>query len=46
MTEAPEENAGKEKLPFMPGMAEQAGEKGLGMAFSDVLQKAGFSEER
>lgn len=45
MTEAPEENAGKEKLPFMPGMAEQAGEKGLGMAFSDVLQKAGFSEE-
>lgn len=45
MTEAPEENAGKEKLPFMPGMAEQAGEKGLGTAFSDVLQKAGFSEE-
>lgn len=45
MTEAPEENAGKEKLPFMPGMAEQAGEKGLGMALSDVLQKAGFSEE-
>lgn len=45
MTEVPEENAGKEKLPFMPGMAEQAGEKGLGMAFSDVLQKAGFSEE-
>ena len=45
MTEAPEENAGKEKLPFMPGMAEQAGEKGLGMAFSDVLQKDGFSEE-
>lgn len=45
MTEAPEENAVKEKLPFMPGMAEQAGEKGLGMAFSDVLQKAGFSEE-
>lgn len=45
MTEAPEENAGKEKLPFMPGMAEQAGEKGLGMALSDVLQKARFSEE-
>lgn len=45
MTEAPEENAGKEKIPFMPGMAEQAGEKGLGMALSDVLQKAGFSEE-
>ena len=45
MTEAPEENAGKEKLLFMPGMAEQAGEKGLGMALSDVLQKAGFSEE-
>lgn len=45
MTEAPEENAGKEKLPFMPGMAEQAGEKDLGMALSDVLQKAGFSEE-
>ena len=45
MTEAPEENAGKEKLPFMPGMAEQAGEKGLGMALSDALQKAGFSEE-
>lgn len=45
MTEAPEENAGEEKLPFMPGMAEQAGEKGLGMALSDVLQKAGFSEE-
>lgn len=45
MTEAPEENAGKEKLPFMPGMVEQAGEKGLGMALSDVLQKAGFSEE-
>ena len=45
MTEAPEENAGKEKLPFMPGMAEQAGEKGLGMALSDVLQKAGFPEE-
>lgn len=45
MTEAPEENAGKEKLPFMPGMAEQAGEKGLEMALSDVLQKAGFSEE-
>lgn len=45
MTEAPEENAGKEKLTFMPGMAEQAGEKGLGMALSDVLQKAGFSEE-
>ena len=45
MTEAPEENAGKEKLPFMPGMAEQAGEKGLGMALSDVLQKAGVSEE-
>lgn len=45
MTEAPEENAGKEKLSFMPGMAEQAGEKGLGMALSDVLQKAGFSEE-
>lgn len=45
MTEAPEENAGKEKLPFMPGMAEQAGKKGLGMALSDVLQKAGFSEE-
>lgn len=45
MTEDPEENAGKEKLPFMPGMAEQAGEKGLGMALSDVLQKAGFSEE-
>lgn len=45
MTEAPEEDAGKEKLPFMPGMAEQAGEKGLGMALSDVLQKAGFSEE-
>ena len=45
MTEAPEENAGKEKLPFMPGMAEQAGEKGLGMALSDTLQKAGFSEE-
>lgn len=45
MTEAPEENAGKEKLPFMPGKAEQAGEKGLGMALSDVLQKAGFSEE-
>lgn len=45
MTEAPEENAGKEKLPFMPRMAEQAGEKGLGMALSDVLQKAGFSEE-
>lgn len=45
MTEAPEENAGKEKLPFMSGMAEQAGEKGLGMALSDVLQKAGFSEE-
>lgn len=45
MTEAPEENAGKEKLPFMPGMAEQAGEKGLGMTLSDVLQKAGFSEE-
>lgn len=45
MTEAPEENAGKEKLPFMPGMAEHAGEKGLGMALSDVLQKAGFSEE-
>ena len=45
MTEAPEENAGKEKLPFMPGMAEQTGEKGLGMALSDVLQKAGFSEE-
>jgi flagellar hook-length control protein fliK len=45
MTEAPEENAGKEKLPFMPGMAEQAGEKGLGMVLSDVLQKAGFSEE-
>lgn len=45
MTEAPEENAGKEKLPFMPGMADQAGEKGLGMALSDVLQKAGFSEE-
>ena len=35
MTEAPEENAGKEKLPFMPGMAEQAGEKGLGMALSE-----------
>lgn len=45
MTEDPEENSGKEKLPFMPGMAEQAGEKGLGMALSDVLQKAGFSEE-
>lgn len=45
MTEAPEENAGKEKLLFMPGMAEQAGEKDLGMALSDVLQKAGFSEE-
>lgn len=45
MTEAPEENAGKEKLLFMPGMAEQAGEKGLGMALSDVLQKAGFPEE-
>lgn len=45
MTEAPEENAGKEKLPFMPGMADQAGEKDLGMALSDVLQKAGFSEE-
>ena len=45
MTEAPEENAGKEKLPFMPGMAEQAGEKVLGMALSDALQKAGFSEE-
>ena len=45
MTEVPEENAGKEKLPFMPGMAEQAGEKGLGMALSDALQKAGFSEE-
>lgn len=45
MTEAPEENAGKEKLPFMPGMAEQIGEKGLGMALSDALQKAGFSEE-
>ena len=45
MTEAPEENAGKEKPPFMPGMAEQAGEKGLGMALSDALQKAGFSEE-
>lgn len=45
MTEALEENAGKEKLPFMPGMAEQAGEKGLGMALSDVLQKAGFPEE-
>lgn len=45
MTEAPEENAGKEKLPFMPGMAEQAGEKDLGMALSDVLQKAGFPEE-
>lgn len=45
MTEATEENAGKEKLPFMPGMAEQAGEKGLGMALSDVLQKAGFPEE-
>ncbi len=45
MTEAPEENAGKEKLPFMPGMAEQAGEKGLGMALSDVLQRAGFPEE-
>ena len=45
MTEAPEENAGKEKLPFMPGMAEQAGEKGLGMALSDALHKAGFSEE-
>ena len=45
MTEAPEENAGKEKLPFMPGMAEQSGEKGLGMALSDVLQKAGFPEE-
>ena len=45
MTEAPEENAGKEKLPFMSGMAEQAGEKGLGMALSDALQKAGFSEE-
>ena len=45
MTEAPEENAGKEKLPFMPGMAEQAGEKGLGIVLSDVLQKAGFSEE-
>lgn len=45
MTEAPEENAGKEKLPFMPGMAEQAGEKGLEMALSDTLQKAGFSEE-
>lgn len=45
MTEAPEENTGKEKLPFMPGMAEQAGEKGLGMALSDVLQKAGFPEE-
>ena len=45
MTEAPEENAGKEKLPFMPGMAEQAGEKGLGMVLSDALQKAGFSEE-
>ena len=45
MIEAPEENAGKEKLPFMPGMAEQAGEKGLGMALSDALQKAGFSEE-
>lgn len=45
MTEAPEENAGKEKLPFMPEMAEQAGEKGLGMALSDVLQKAGFPEE-
>ena len=45
MTEAPEENAGKEKPLFMPGMAEQAGEKGLGMALSDALQKAGFSEE-
>ena len=45
MIEAPEENAGKEKLPFMPDMAEQAGEKGLGMALSDALQKAGFSEE-
>lgn len=45
MTEAPEENEGKEKLPFMQGMAEQAGEKGFGMALSDALQKAGFSEE-
>lgn len=45
MTEAPKENAGKERLPFIPGMAEQAGEKGLGMALSDVLRKAGFSEE-
>ena len=45
MTEAPEETAGKERLPFMPGMAEQAGEKGFGMALSDVLRKAGFSEE-
>lgn len=45
MTEAPEETAGKERLPFIPGMAEQAGEKGLGMALSDVLRKAGFSEE-
>ena len=45
MTEAPEDTAGKERLPFIPGMAEQAGEKGLGMALSDVLRKAGFSEE-
>ncbi len=45
MTEAPEETAGKERLPFIPGMAEQAGEKGFGMALSDVLRKAGFSEE-
>ena len=45
LPETAEEAAGKEKIPFMPGMAEQAGENGLGTALSDTLQKAGFSEE-
>ncbi len=45
LPETAEEAAGKEKIPFMPGMAEQAGENGLGTALSDTLQKTGFSEE-
>lgn len=45
LPETTEEAAGKEKIPFMPGMAEQAGENGLGTALSDTLQKTGFSEE-
>lgn len=45
LPETAEEAAGKEKIPFMPGVAEQAGENGLGTALSDTLQKAGFSEE-